>query len=434
MAVIDAIRTEPTSGTSLDVVSIRRDFPILEERVNGQPLVYLDNAATSQKPRQVIEALVRYYEHDNSNIHRAAHTLAARSTEQYEGTRFKLARFIGAPSPSEIVFTRNTTEALNLVAYSWGGQHISRDDEIVVSQMEHHSNLVPWQILAAKTGAHLKFAPLTPTYKFDMAAYAQLLNPRVKLVAVPHVSNVLGTIAPVAEIARLAHQVGAVVVVDGAQSVPHMPVDVQQLGGDFLALSSHKMLGPTGVGALWGRMELLEAMPPFLAGGSMIGDVQWTKSTWAPVPQKFEAGTPNIADVIALGAAIDYLDNLGMAAVREHEKQLVRYALSVLRQEHPELTLYGPPDLEARGGVVAFNVQNGAVHPHDVAQLLDEQGIAIRAGHHCARPLHTILDCPASARASFYIYNTFEEVDALTRGLDEVKRVFRRIIERPGGS
>ncbi|MDQ3702704.1 MAG: SufS family cysteine desulfurase, partial [Chloroflexota bacterium] len=368
---------------------------------------------------------------DNSNIHRAAHTLAARSTEKYERTRTRLAQLINAPAAAEIIFTRNTTEGLNLVAHSWGGQHIGPGDEIVVTQMEHHSNLVPWQRLAEAKGAHLKFVPLTPTYKFDIAAYSQLLGPRVKLVAVPHVSNVLGTIAPVAEISRLAHQVGAIVVVDGAQSAPHMPVDVQALGCDFFALSSHKMLGPTGVGALWGRTALLEEMPPFLSGGSMIGEVQWTKSTWAPLPQKFEAGTPNIADVIALGAAIDYLERLGMAGVRQHEVELTQYAMRLLRDEHPELTFYGPPDADARGGVVSFNVRNGAVHAHDVAQLLDGQGIAIRAGHHCARPLHSTMDVPASARVSFYIYNTEAEVDALSRGLDEVKRVFRRVIERP---
>jgi len=431
MAVIDAISTYQAPRAPLDVASIRRDFPILNETVNGHPLVYLDNAATSQKPRAVIQALVDYYEHHNSNIHRAAHTLAARSTEMYERTRSRLAGFINAPDVSEIVFTRNTTEALNLVAASWGGLNVGPGDEIILTQMEHHSNLVPWQLLAEARGARLRFVPLTPAFKFDLAAYAQLLNPRVKLVALPHVSNVLGTISPVAEVSRLAHEVGAVVVVDGAQSVPHMPVDVQALGCDFFALSSHKMLGPTGIGALWGRTALLEAMPPFLTGGSMIGDVQWTRSTWAPLPQKFEAGTPNIADVVAFGAAVDYLDALGMERVRAHEVELTRYALETLRAQHPELTLYGPSDLDARGGVISFNVKNGAVHPHDVAQLLDEQGIAIRAGHHCARPLHGTLGCVASARASFYIYNTVEEVDALSRGLDVVKRVFRRVIDAP---
>ncbi|HEX2514798.1 MAG TPA: cysteine desulfurase [Chloroflexota bacterium] len=433
MAVVDAVSAQQRPEAPLDVASLRRDFPILAETVNGHPLVYLDNAATSQKPRQVIQALVDYYEHHNAPVHRSGHTLGVRASNLYEGTRSRLAHFLNAPEAAEIIFTRNTTEAINLVAYTWGAQNLAPGDEIVLTQMEHHSNLVPWQILAEARGAHLRFVPLTPTHKFDLAAYTQLLNPRVKLVALPHVSNVLGTITPVAEVARLAHQVGAVVLVDGAQSVPHMPVDLQALGCDFFALSSHKMLGPTGVGALWGRRELLEAMPPFLAGGSMIGEVQWTRSTWAPLPQKFEAGVPNTADVVAFGAAIEYLDNLGLHRVRQHEIELTRYALTTLRERHPELTLYGPNDLAVRAGVVAFNLKGGAVHPHDVAQLLDEQGIAVRAGHHCARPLHSVLGAPSSVRASFYVYNTREEVDALARGLDVVKRVFRGVLERPEG-
>ena len=431
MAVIDAVSAQQRPDAPLDVASIRRDFPILAEEVNGHPLVYLDNAATSQKPRQVIQALVDYYEHYNSNVHRSAHALAVRASERYERTRTLLAAFINAPSPDEIVFTANTTEAMNVVVNSWGGSHLQPGDEIVLTQMEHHSNLVPWQVLAEAKGVHLRFVPLSPTYKFDVAAFTQLLNPRVKVVSVPHVSNVLGTITPVAEVSRLAHQAGAVVVVDGAQSTPHMPVDVQALGCDFFALSSHKMLGPTGVGALWGRRELLEEMPPFLTGSSMIDEVQWTRSTWAPVPKKFEPGTPNIADVVALGAAIEYLDALGMERVRAHEVELTGYALKSLRERHPELDLYGPSDLNARGGVVSFNLKGGAVHPHDVAQLLDEQGIAVRAGHHCARPLHGVLHTAASVRASFYVYNTLEEIDALAQGLEVVKRVFRRVLERP---
>ena len=382
----------------------------------------------------MIQALVDYYEHTNANVHRSGHTLGVRASELYERTRTLLAAFIGAPESAEVIFTRNTTEALNLVAFSWGGVNIKAGDEIVVTQMEHHSNLVPWQVLAEAKGAKLRFVPITPTHRFDLAAYAQLLNPRVKLVALPHVSNMLGTICPVAEVSRLAHEVGAVVVVDGAQSAPHMPVDVAALGCDFFALSSHKMLGPTGVGALWGRRELLEAMPPFLTGGSMIGEVQWTHSTWAPLPQKFEAGTPNVADVVAFGAAVEYLDALGMERVRAHEVDLTRYALQTLHQNHPELTLYGPNDHDARAGVIAFNLKNGVVHPHDIAQLLDEQGIAVRAGHHCARPLHGILNTTASARASFYLYNSAEEVDALSRGLELVKRVFKRVLDRPAES
>ena len=434
MALIDTVGATRHPDAPLDVASIRRDFPILNETINGHPLVYLDNAATSQKPRQVIQALVDYYEHTNANVHRSGHTLGVRASEQYERTRTLLAAFIGAPESAEVIFTRNTTEALNLVAFSWGGVNIKAGDEIVVTQMEHHSNLVPWQVLAEAKGAKLRFVPITPTHRFDLAAYAQLLNPRVKLVALPHVSNMLGTICPVAEVSRLAHEVGAVVVVDGAQSAPHMPVDVAALGCDFFALSSHKMLGPTGVGALWGRRELLEAMPPFLTGGSMIGEVQWTHATWAPLPQKFEAGTPNVADVVAFGAAVEYLDALGMERVRAHEVDLTRYALQTLHQYHPELTLYGPNDPEARAGVIAFNLKNGVVHPHDIAQLLDEQGIAVRAGHHCARPLHGILNTTASARASFYLYNSAEEVDALSRGLELVKRVFKRVLDRPAES
>ncbi|MBI3974730.1 MAG: cysteine desulfurase [Chloroflexi bacterium] len=413
----------------MDVTAIRHDFPILSREVNGHPLVYLDNAATSQKPRQVIEALVRYYEEQNAGVHRSAHTLAARATDLYEGTRARLAEFIGATDPREIVFTRNTTEAINLVAYTWGQQHIGKGDEIIVSQMEHHSNLVPWQLLAEARGAHLRFAPLTPTHRFDLAAFRGLLNPRVKLVAVTHMSNVLGTITPVSEISRLAHEVGAVVLIDGAQSAPHMPIDIKHLGCDFFALSAHKMLGPTGVGALWGRLELLESMPPFLGGGSMISEVQWTKSTWAPVPQKFEAGVPNIADVVAFSAALEYLGNLGMDTVREHEKGLTKYALTVLRRDHPDLIIYGPNDVEWRGGIVAFNLRGrgeGTIHSHDVGQILDDQGIAIRTGHHCCKPLHTLLGAPESARASFYVYNTPDEVDALSRGLHVVKRIFGR--------
>lgn len=429
MTVTDSSPVDTVQPAVLDVAAIRRDFPILATEINGHPLVYLNNAATSQKPRQVIDALVHFYETGNANVHRGADTLGDRATNAYEGTRARLAEFLGARQSEEIIFTRNTTESLNLVAYTWGMQHIGKGDEIILSQMEHHSNLVPWQRLAELKGAHLRYVPLTPTHRFDMAAYAELLKPRVKLVTVAHMSNVLGTLTPVAEISRLAHQVGAVVVVDGAQSAPHLPVDVQALGCDFFALSSHKMLGPTGVGALWGRLELLEVMPPFLSGGSMIGDVQWTRSTWAPVPQKFEAGTPNIADVIAFGAAIKYLDDLGMDAVRQHEKDITIYALKTLREAHPELTVYGPTDPEWRGAVLSFNFRN--VHSHDVGQLLDDQGIAIRAGHHCCRPLHTVLNVSDSARASFYVYNTFEEVDALVAGLDRVKRVFRRLIDRP---
>jgi cysteine desulfurase/selenocysteine lyase len=423
-------KTAPvTEHPSLDVDAIRRDFPILATQVNGHTLVYLDSAATSQKPRQMIDALVAYYSGQNANIHRAAHSLASRATELYETTRQKLARFIGAPSPDEVIFTRNSTESLNLVAGSWGTANVHAGDEIIVTQAEHHSNLVPWQVLAQATGASIVVAPIDAHGLVDLDAYRALLSQRTKVVAITHMSNVLGTIAPVAEMSRLAHAVGAIVVVDGAQSAPHLPLSVQSLGCDFFALSAHKMLGPTGVGALWGRRELLDAMPPFLTGGSMIGHVDWDRSTWAPIPQKFEAGTPNIADVIAFGASIDYLEALGMESVRHHEQEITAYAIATLRERHPAITIYGTDDTSVRGGVVTFNIRN--VHPHDISEILDERGIAIRAGQHCAHPLHKILGTGATARASFYLYNLNSEVDALSEGLAQVETVFRRVIDRP---
>ena len=416
---------------ALDVPAIRRDFPILETIINGHRLVYLDNAATSQKPRQMIDALVAYYTSQNANIHRAAHTLAATATERYEATRQKLARFIGAPSPEEIIFTRNTTEAVNLVASSWGLANVHAGDAIVMTQAEHHSNLVPWQRVAAATGATLTYLPIDDGGMLDLNAAHALIGPRTRVVAITHMSNVLGTIAPIAEIVRITREKapGAIVVVDGAQSAPHLPIDVAALGCDFFAISAHKMLGPTGVGALWGRRDLLEAMPPFLSGGSMVGHVTFESTTWAPIPQRFEAGTPNIADVIAFGASIDYLDALGMDAVRHHEREITAYALATLRARHPALTFYATDDTNVRGGVVAFNVRN--VHPHDVSELLDGRGIAIRAGQHCAHPLHTVLGAVATCRASFYVYNLNEEVDALSEGLAEVEKVFARAIARP---
>jgi len=428
-AVESTIRQDSLApvGEPLDVDAIRRDFPILAQEINGRPLIYLDNAGTSQKPRQVIQALVEYYERDNSNIHRANHTLGARATEKYEAARARAAAFINAPDTREIVFTRNTTESINLVAYAWGVANVRKGDEIILTQMEHHSNLVPWQRLCELKGAHLKFVPLTPTHKFDVAAFKALLTEKTRLVAVTHMSNVLGTIAPIAEICRLAHDAGAIVVVDGAQSTPHLPVDVRALGCDFFAFSAHKMLGPTGVGVLWGKLDLLEAMPPFLSGGSMIGQVQWQRSTWAPVPLKFEAGTPNVGDVIAFTAALDYLSALGMKNVRAHERDLTEYALHVLKEDHPDLLMYGPPDLDVRGGVVSFNMAEFHPHPHDVGQLLDDHGVAVRAGQHCCGPLHLALGAPASTRASFYVYNTRADVEALSAGLTQVKKVFNTI-------
>jgi cysteine desulfurase/selenocysteine lyase len=404
--------------------TVREDFPILRRRVHGKPLVYLDSAATSQKPRQVIDALVRYYEEYNANVHRGIYAIAEEATARYEEARGKVAAFIGARRPEEVIFTRSTTEALNLVAYAWGLHHLREGDEILLTEMEHHSNLVPWQIVAAMRGATLRFLPFDEEGFLVLDDLERVLTERTKVVAISHQSNVLGTINPVAEIAERAHAVGAVVVVDGAQSVPHMPVDVQELGCDFLAFSGHKMCGPTGIGALYGRYELLEAMPPFHGGGEMIQLVHLHTSTYKDPPWKFEAGTPNIADAIAWGVAVDYLSGIGMEAIRAHEKELVRYALNRL-QEMGEVKVYGPRDVERRGSAIAFNVAE--VHPHDVAQVLDQEGICIRAGHHCTQPLHRRLGVAATARASFYLYNTEEDVDKLVAGLRRVRELFSRV-------
>src|SRR5919198_2739182 len=405
----------------MNIERIRADFPILAREVHGKPLVYLDNAATSQKPRQVIEALVDYYEHYNANIHRGVHALAEEATERYEATRRKVARFIGADGPDTIVFTRNTTESINLVAYTWARRHLGAGDEILLTDMEHHSNLVPWQILAQEQGARLRFAEIRDDGTLDLEQVRDLIGPRTKLVSMVHMSNVLGTINPVAEVARMAHAAGALMLVDGAQSVPHMPVRIGELDCDFLAFSSHKMLGPTGVGVLWGRRELLESMPPFLGGGEMIEDVSREVSTYNVLPWKYEAGTPNIADVIAFGAAIDYLENVGMASIREHERELAAYALESIGAQ-PDVTVYGPSDAARRGGVMAFNL--GDIHAHDLATVLDYEGIAIRAGHHCCMVLAKKLDLAASARASFYLYNTEQEVDALVGALGQAREIF----------
>ncbi len=400
---------------------VRRDFPLLQRSVDGKPLVYLDSAATSQKPRVVLEALQRYYEEYNANVHRGLYRIAERATLAYEEARAKVAAFIGAP-PEELVFTRGTTEAINLVAYSYGDAYVRPGDEILVTEMEHHSNLVPWQLLAQRRGARLRFVRVRPEDgTLDLDSLDRCLTERTRVVAVTHQSNVVGTINPVRDIAERAHAVGAVVLVDGAQSVPHMPVRVQDLGCDFLAFSGHKMCGPTGIGALWGRRELLEAMPPFHGGGEMIERVELERSTYKDPPHRFEAGTPNIADAIALGVAVDYLQAVGMEAVRAHEKALVRYALAQLA-EVKGLRLYGPRDPELRGGAMAFSLEG--VHPHDVAQVLDGEGVCVRAGHHCAQPLHRALGVAATARASVYLYNTPEDIDALVRGLERVRAFF----------
>lgn len=405
----------------IDAQAIRRDFPVLDQTVNGRPLVYLDSAATAQKPRVVIEAVQRYYEEYNANVHRAIHSLGERATMKYEEARHKVARFINAPDPATIIFTKNATEAINLAAYSWGRNNITADDEIVISPIEHHSNIVPWQLVARATGARLRFFDITDDGRIRTDNLDDVITERTKLVAVTQASNVLGTIVPVREIVFAARRRGALVLVDGAQSTPHMPVDVQALDCDFFALSGHKMLGPTGIGVLYGRRELLEAMDPFLAGGDMISSVTLERSEWADLPHKFEAGTPHIAGAIGLGAAVDYLTNLGMENVQQHEKQLVAYAMERLRNE-PGVTVFGP---EHRAGLVTFNVED--VHPHDLATILNGEGVAIRAGHHCAQPVMKWLGVPATARASFYVYNTEEDVDRLVAGLKVAKEFFGHV-------
>lgn len=410
------------SVVSLDVEEIRADFPILKREVRpGVPLVYLDSAATSQKPQAVIDLLRQQLERHNANIHRGIHRLAEESTAAYEEARAKLARFIGAASPREIIFTRNATESLNLVARSWGQANLSAGDHVLLTEMEHHSNLVPWYQLAEAMQLEVSYVPVTEEGLLDPEAYSQLLasqNP--KLVAFTHMSNVLGTINPVGEMAAEAHRAGALVVVDAAQSVPHLPVDVTELDADFLAFSGHKMLGPTGIGVLYGKRDLLEDMPPFLGGGEMIKRVEFGAFEANDVPHKFEAGTPPIAEAIALGAAVDYLEGIGMEAVHAHEQSLIAYALERL-EEVPGVAVYGP-SAEHKGGVAAFTFES--THPHDIAQVLDQDGIAVRAGHHCAMPLHTRLSLPATTRASFYVYNTTEEVDRLIEGLYRVREIF----------
>lgn len=410
----------------LNVDRIRQDFPILSRKVNGKPLVYLDNAATTQKPQVVIDALVDYYERYNANIHRGIHTLSEEATDAVEQARAKVAKFINAPSSSSVIFTRNATEAINLVAYSWGRKNLAAGDEIILSEMEHHSNLVPWQMLAQSTSAKLKFISVTDDGLLDLDHIESLFTPCTKLVSVTQMSNVLGTINPVREIADLAHRKGALVMIDGAQGVPHLGADVQAVasGGfdcDFLAFSAHKMLGPTGIGILYGRQEILEKMDPFLGGGDMILQVWLDRATYNYLPWKFEAGTPNIADAIAFGAAIDYLEKIGMDDIRQHEINLVDYTLKRLR-EIDDIKIYGPSKAEARGGVVAFNLPQ--MHPHDLGTILNEEGIAIRAGHHCCQPLMRKLGVTGTARASFHVYNTRAEVDALVSGLHKAQEIF----------
>jgi cysteine desulfurase / selenocysteine lyase len=406
----------------LDIRQVRADFPILAREVHpGVPLIYLDSTATSQKPEMVIQAMDHYYRQTNANIHRGIHVLAEESTAGYEAAREKVAEFIHAPSARQIIFTRNATESINLVAYSWGRSFLSHGDVVLLTEMEHHSNLIPWQILATEKNLRLEFIPVTEDGLLDLGIYHNLLEMQPKLVAFTHMSNVLGTINPAKEIIRLAHQAGALALVDGAQSVPHFAVDVTDLDMDFLAFSAHKMCGPTGIGALYGRKELLDAMPPFLGGGDMIKRVLLRSFVPNELPHKFEAGTPAIAEAIGFGAAIDYLQSIGIDKIALHEQQIVAYALERL-EEVPGVKVFGP-NAEFRGGVTSFTL--AGVHPHDVSQILDEQGIAIRAGHHCAQPLHDKFGIPATARASFYLYNTNDEVDKLVEAIYEVKHVFR---------
>jgi cysteine desulfurase/selenocysteine lyase len=423
----DLATTGPTSQAAparLDPYRLRGDFPILSTANRfGKPLVYLDSAATSLKPLAVIEAVDGYNREYSANIHRGIYEMAERATGAYEETRVKIARLINAPDPHEIVFVRNATEAINLVAYSWGRRNIGRGDTIVLTEMEHHANLVPWQLVVQEMDGDLEFVPITDDGILRLEVYEVLLHLRPKLIAFTHVSNMLGTVNPVREMTEMAHAAGALVLIDGAQAVPHMPVDVREIGADFYVFSGHKMLGPTGSGALWARRELLEAMPPFMAGGDMIREVHLRRSEWNEVPYKFEAGTPDIAAEIGMGAAADYLMNLGMEAVRVHEQDLARYALDVLPREVPGIELYGPA-AELRGGVVSFNLPG--IHPHDVAQILDRSGICVRAGHHCTMPLHERFDLAATARASFNVYTVPEEIDALAVGLREVTRIFDR--------
>lgn len=403
----------------MDAELIREQFPILHQQVNGHPLVYLDSAASSQKPKAVIDALMHYYEWDNANVHRGVHTLGSRATEGYENARIKVAKFIGAKHAEEIIFTRGTTTAINLVASSYGEANVSEGDEIVITQMEHHSNLIPWQQLALRKKATLKYIPMQPDGHIELEDVEKTITDKTKIVAIAYVSNVLGVVNPVKAIAEIAHRHGAVIAVDGAQSTPHMKIDVQGLDCDFYTLSGHKMCAPTGIGALYGKKHLLEAMEPIEFGGEMINDVGLYESTWKELPGKFEGGTPIIAGAIGLSAAIDFLESIGMDAIQAHEKELANYAMSRL-SEIEGVTLYGPRHREV--GVITFNLLD--VHPHDVATVLDTKGVAIRAGHHCCQPLMRWLEASSTARASFYLYNTKQDIDSLVEALIQTKEYF----------
>ncbi|MBU5364124.1 cysteine desulfurase [Enterococcus devriesei] len=405
-----------------DFSTIRKDFPILFQEVNDEPLVYLDNAATTQKPKQVLDALRYYYENDNANVHRGVHTLAERATEDYENSREKVRSFVNAKETAEVLFTRGTTTGLNWLSRSYGDAFVEAGDEIVISYMEHHSNIIPWQQLAQRKGAILRYVPLTDDGFLDMAAAKEIINEKTAIVSLAYVSNVLGVINPIKELAALAHANNAVMIVDGAQATPHMKVDVQALDADFFAFSGHKMCGPTGIGVLYGKRQWLEQMEPVEFGGEMIDFVNLYDSTWKELPWKFEAGTPNIAGAIALGAAIDYLNEIGMEQIYQYEQELVDYVLPKLH-EIGGITTYGPQDPEHHTGVIAFNLDS--IHPHDVATALDMEGVAVRAGHHCAQPLMNYLNLPATARASFYFYNTKEDADRLIEAIQATKEFFK---------
>jgi cysteine desulfurase / selenocysteine lyase len=410
-----------TAQTRLDARKLRADFPIFEQQINGKPLAYLDSAVTSQKPRQVLDAIREFYETSYGNVHRGVYTLSERATAAYEGARGKACSFVNAPSSREIVFTRNATEALNLVAYSWGTDNLGPGDLVVVTELEHHSNFVPWQYVAQRTGAGFRAIPIDDNGELQLEALDDIAREgNVRLVANNYVSNTLGTINPIEKLTAWAHEHDALMVVDAAQAAPHVPLDVQAIGCDFLAFSSHKMCGPTGVGVLWGRRDLLEAMPPFNLGGQMIRKVSLEKTTWNELPYKFEAGTPAFAEAVGLGAAIDYLSEIGLDAIEQYEHELAEYALERLA-EVPGIRVFGPP-AERRAGIVSFDVQG--VHPHDVAQVLDWEGVAVRAGHHCTQPLMTRLGVAATTRASFYLYTLREEIDRLVDGLHRVRKVF----------
>ena len=405
----------------IDASAIRADFPILDRVINGRPLVFLDSAASSQKPVQVLDTMTRIYRDSYANVHRGAYTLSQEATEEYEEARRKVATFLNAPTDEEVVFTRSATAAMNLFAYGWGLNTLKPGDRVLTSVMEHHANIVPWHIIARHTGAELVYLDLADDFRIDLEGLHDRLDERVRIVALSGMSNVLGTMPPIETIAARAREVGAVVLVDGAQLVPHSPVDVQALGADFLAFSGHKMLGPTGIGVLWGRRELLEEMEPAEGGGEMIRDVRLHESTWAPVPHKFEAGTPPFVEAIGLGAAVDYLSAIGMDSVMEHDRRLTAYALKRL-EEIPDLSIQGPSEIADRGGTISFHIPG--IHAHDIATILDDHGVAVRAGHHCAKPLMRHLGLTATARASFYIYNVRRDVDALVDALGEARRLF----------